>query len=109
MLAHSHFSPDVPQLKELETAIHIGLGLTGDFRGHYWHQHYRSAGDPTLSDFHDALDTEPNSPLVNYDYGHGLWKMGRKAEAKAAFQKASDLDQDGGDVKAQAQKEMAWR
>ncbi|MBV9850893.1 MAG: hypothetical protein JO250_14570 [Armatimonadetes bacterium] len=105
MLAHSHFSPDAPQPQELEAAIHIGLGLTGDFRGNHWN---RGVGDPTASEFRKALALEPDSALAHYYYGHGLWRVGRKAEAKAAFQKAAALDQEG-KVKAQAQKEMQWR
>ena len=99
MLANSHFSPDVPQLRELEAAIHIGLGMTGDFRGHYWHQHNGTAGDPTLSDFRAALALEPASPLANYYYASALRQLGRRDEAKVAYAKAAQLG--GDDVKAE--------
>ena len=91
----SDFSPDVPQPKDLETAIHIGLGLTGDFRGNHW---TRGPGDPTLSEFHKALALEPDSALANYYYGFSLKQLGHRAGAKAAFAKAAQLG--GDDVKA---------
>ena len=95
MMANSNFSADVPEPQELETAIHIGLGLTGDFRGHHWK---RGPGDPTLSEFHKALALAPASPLANYYYAFGLNQQGRRGEAKAAFAKAAQLG--GDDVKA---------
>lgn len=95
------FSPSEPEPRDLATAIHIALGVNGDFRGHYWHQE-RTAGDPTLSDYRQALALEPNNPLAHLYYGFGLRQLGRRAEAKAAFAKATALGDDH--IKAAAER-----
>jgi len=99
--ANSHFSPDVPQPKELETAIHIGLGLTEDWRRYNWKLHSR---EQTLTQFQQAVALEPASPLANLYYGRALRRLGRKAEAQAAFAKAASTAQ--GDVKATAEEAL---
>lgn len=101
MNTNSHFSPDVSQPKELETAIHIGLGLTDDWRGYSWTLHSR---EQTLAQFQQALALEPNSSLANLYYGRALRRLGRKAEAQAAFTKAASTAQ--GDVKAAAEEAL---
>jgi len=101
MNTNSHFSPTVPQPKELETAIHIGLGLTEDWRGYNWTLHSR---EQTLTQFQQALAAEPNSSLANLYYGRALRRLGRKAEAQAAFTKATTTAQ--GDVKAAAEEAL---
>ena len=99
MQAHSHFSPDVPRPRELEAAIHAGLGMTYSGTA-IWGR--KLLNDQAVAHFREALALEPDSPLVNYYYGLGLRRMGRKAEAQAAFAKAAELG--GDDVKAA----VAW-
>ncbi len=99
--ANSHFSPDVPQPKELETALHIALGLTYSYSA-TWGKH--SQVDKATSEYKKAVALEPDSPLANLYYGRALRRLGRKAEAHAAFAKAASTAQ--GDVKAAAEEEI---
>lgn len=101
MAANSHFSADVPQPKELETALHIALGLTCSYEA-TWGGHSQSA--KALSEYKKAIALEPNSALGNLYYGRALRQAHRIAEAKAAFKKAAALGNDN--VKAAAQKEI---
>lgn len=100
----THFSPDVPQPRELEAAIRIGLGMTYP-GGATWGG--KRTNETVLANLHRALELEPDSPVAHFYYWRVLWRMGRKAEARAALQRAADLDQEGA-VRAQAQQEMQW-
>ena len=97
----SHFTANDPQPKKLATAIHVGLGLTylssADWAGN-------SRRDQGLAHLQQALALSPKSSLANYYYGFGLKRLGRQAEAQAAFRKAAALD--NGDIKAAALKEL---
>jgi tetratricopeptide (TPR) repeat protein len=99
------FSADVPQPEELSVVIHIGLGVTqvgvSSWGG-------RLQNDKAMANFQQALTLAPNSSIANYYYGYGLWRVGRKIEAQAAFKKAAMLDGGDGNVKAAAEKAMAW-
>ncbi len=99
--ANSHFSPDVSQPKELETAIHIALGLTYSYSD-TWGKH--SQVDKATSEYKKAVAMEPDSPLANLYYGRVLQRLGRKAEAQAAFAKAAKTD--SVDVKAAAEEAL---
>ena len=102
MQAHGGFSPAVPRPTELAAAIHIGLGVNLGWRG--YHGTYKEASQQAQGQFQQALALEPTSPLANYYVGYGLKRLGRRAEAQAAFRKAAALGQ--GDVKLAAQKEL---
>ena len=88
---NSDFSPAAPKPTALATAIHIGLGLTynagGDWAG-------ESQDDRALTEYKKALELEPESDLANYYYGYGLKRLGRRAEAKAAFAYAAQIGSD---------------
>lgn len=88
----------MPQPKKLATAIHIGLGLTEDWRGYNWATH---SHEQTMTQFQQALVLEPNSALANYYYGHTLQHISHLAQAQIYLKKAVTL---GSDVKAAAQK-----
>lgn len=96
----TRFSPDVPQPRELEAAIRIGLGMT--YPGAASWSGKRTEGT-ILANLQRALVLEPNSALANYYYGHALRKVGRKDEAKAAFAKAIQVGSN--EVKKAAQRE----
>ena len=85
--AHSDFSPNIPHQTDLAAAIHIGLGLTTGWRGYRgdYPERYQQAQE----EFRQAAALEPNSALANYHIGYGLNRMGRRAEAQKAFQKAA--------------------
>ena len=107
--ANSHFSPKVPQPKELAVALHIAQGLTyiGDAG---WGS--RSRHGEAMDEFEQALQLAPDLPLANYYYGYGWQHLDLKSptraanaqRAKAAFQKAAALG--GGDVKKAAGEEL---
>ncbi len=99
--ANSHFSPDVSQPKELETALHIALGLTYSYSA-TWGRH--SQVDKATSEYKKAVALEPDSPLANLYYGRVLQRLGRKAQAQAAFAKAAKTD--SADVKAAAEEAL---
>ncbi len=96
------FSPNVPYPTELAAAIQAALGLELDWRG--YHGTYKEAIQQSQTHFQKALALEPNSSLVNYYFGYGLKRLGRRVEAQAAFQRAAALGQ--GDVKEAAEKEL---
>ena len=102
MQARNVFSPDVSRPTDLATAIHIGLGLTTGWRG--YHGTYQDVLKQQQGQFQQAQKLEPDSSLANYYVGYGLNRLGRHAEAQAAFKKAAALD--NGDVKAAALKEL---
>lgn len=99
--AYSHFSPNVPQPHELETALHVVLGATYDST-YSWGRH--SQDNKALAEYAQAYSLSPRSAVVNLYYGRRLWKMHRFAEAKTAFAKAVQLDH--GLVGAAAQKSL---
>jgi len=107
--ANSHFSPDVPQPRELAVALHVAQGLTyiGDAG---WGSHSRH--EEAMGEFDQALRLAPDSALANYYYGFGWQHLDLKShtraanaqQAKAAFQKAAALG--GADVKKAAGEEL---
>lgn len=99
---NSHFSVSVPQSRALLAALHTALGLQADWRG--YHGAYQGYLEQSLLHFQQAAALEPGSPLTNYYVGYGLKRLGRRAEAQKAFQKAAALDH--GDIKAAALKEL---
>ncbi len=99
--ANSHFSPVVLEPAALGTAIHIALGLTYNWSGS-WGQHQQD--DKALLEYTKALQLAPNSDLANFYYGYGLQKLGRKAQANAAFQKTVKMAK--GEVKAAAEQAL---
>ncbi|MGI4789481.1 MAG: tetratricopeptide repeat protein [Janthinobacterium lividum] len=102
MQAHSDFSPDVPRSTDMATAIHVGMGQALGWRG--YHGTYQERTQQAQEQFRQALALEPKSSLANYYVGYGLKRMGRRAEAQAAFKKAAALD--NGDVQKAALKEL---
>ncbi len=110
--AYSHFSPNVPQPKELAVALHIlqGMNYTGDpgDGGSPYHSPYETA----MHQFAQAVRLAPNSPLTNYYYGFGWQQLGPKSpmkaayasQAKEAFLKAATLG--SGDVKKKAEEAL---
>ena len=102
MQAHSDFSPDVPRPTDMATAIHVGMGLELGWRG--YHGTYKERIQQAQEQFKQAAALEPKSSLANYYVGYGLNRMGRRAEAQKAFQKAAALG--GSDVKKAAEEEL---
>jgi tetratricopeptide (TPR) repeat protein len=98
----SDFAPNVPNPTALAAAIHTALGLQSDWRG--YHGTYQEMTQQSLVHFQQAAALEPNSPVTNYYVGYGLMRLGRRAEAQAAFKKAAALGQ--GYVREAAQKEL---
>ncbi len=101
MRANSHFSPAVLEPAALGTAIHIALGLTYN-SSDSWGGHQQN--DKALSEYTKALQLAPNSDLANFYYGYGLQRLGRKAQANAAFQKTVKMAK--GEVKAAAEQAL---
>lgn len=101
MNTNSQFSPNMPQPKELETAIHVALGLTYG-SAYSWGKH--SQVDKATSEYKKAVALEPDSSLANLYYGRVLQRLGHRVEAKAAFAKAAKTGNE--DVKAAAEEEM---
>jgi tetratricopeptide (TPR) repeat protein len=104
--ADNDFAPDVPEPTALEAAIHVARGLTystGDLVTPH------AQNDKALTEFQKATALAPDSALVNYYYGYGLRRSGRKADAEVAFKKAAALDENHGDVKAAAEAALAGR
>lgn len=101
MAAYNHFSPTVSQPRELETAIHIALGLTYNSEATLARH---SQADKAQSEYNHALALAPNSALANYYYGRSLQRLGRRAEAQTAFQKAVRFGK--GAVQVEAKKAM---
>jgi len=50
------------------------------------------------------LQLQPDSGLINFYYGYGLQRLGRKAQANAAFQKTVKIAK--GEVKAAAEQAL---
>lgn len=51
--------------------------------------------DEALEKFDAAAQERPSDPRVQYDRGLALHKLGRNEEARAAFERARELDRDG--------------
>lgn len=110
--AGSHFSPEVPQLRELAVALHVAQGLT-DIGDPGWGT--RSKREDAMKEFAQAVRLAPNSPLTNYYYGFGWQQLGPKSPMKAAYasqakealQKAAALG--SGDVKKKAEEALRGR
>ena len=106
--ANSHFSPDVPQPKELETVLHMAMGLT--YLGGAWGSHAQH--EEAMSEFNQAWQLAPDSGVTNYYYGYGWQHLGLKSplkaanasKAKAAFQKVAALGE--GKVKEDAEEAL---
>lgn len=94
------FSPDVPRPRELAIAIHISLGVI--YAGATWGRH--SQDDKALREFEQAVALAPGLGLTHLYYGHKLRKLGRRAEAQAAFRRAAALGH--GAVKAAAEEAL---
>ena len=98
--AYSHFSPDVPQPKELAVALHIAQGIV--YKGDPG-EDSSSPYETAMRQYSKALHLAPNSALANYYYGCGWQYLPRKSpmkaalapRAKAAFQRAASLDRGG--------------
>jgi tetratricopeptide (TPR) repeat protein len=96
------FSPDVPQPRQLATAIHISLGINYGWL-YSWGGHAQT--DKAMAEFHQALALTPNSAMAYLYYGDALWHVGHhRAQALAAYHKAATLGR--GDVKAAAEKKL---
>jgi tetratricopeptide (TPR) repeat protein len=106
MRKNSDFAPDDVQPAELEAAIEIGMGLTGE--GADFHGTYQQRSEEAQTYFQKALALEPDSPLANYYSGYGLQQMGHWQEAQTAFKKAAALDSNGA-VKAAAEAALEGR
>lgn len=100
MSAYGPFSPDTPRPRELAVAIHIGLGVT--YAAWSWGRH--SQDDKALHEYEQAVALAPDSGLPHLYYGHKLQKLGRRAEAQAAFRRAAALGH--GAVKAAAERAL---
>ena len=101
MVANSHFSPAEPQPRGLATAIHVALGLTYGAAA-TWGGHSQDAR--AMTEFQRALALAPDSALAHFYYADALQHLGRRQEARAAFQKAAELGE--GDVRAAAEQAL---
>jgi tetratricopeptide (TPR) repeat protein len=101
LVAESDFSHDDPQPKELESDIHIAIGMYGDIASNLAGK-YRP--ERSLAEYKKALDLEPDSALAKLAYAKGLMKCGRGAEAQAEFREVANKYT--GQVKAAAQQEL---
>lgn len=81
LIATSHFSPDVPQPKELATVLHIAQGLLYQ-EGQGWEHH--SKREQGMSEFLQARNLIPNSDLTNYYVGYGWEHLDAQSRTKAA-------------------------
>ena len=57
-----------------------------------------------LSEYTSVLGMQPDLAIAGYCYGYGLIRVGRRAEARAAFEQARKRG--GDDVKAAADEEL---
>ena len=90
-----HFSPNTPQPAALQAMAHLAMGVTYTNRL----EHAQA-----LSEYTSALGMQPDLAIAGYCYGYGLTRLGRRAEAKAAFEQARNTG--GNDVKAAAEDEL---
>lgn len=104
--SHDDFSPDNVNPTALAAAIHVARSLLLAQGGIAYVFTHHVEYDQALSEGEKALTLAPNSALANYYHGLVLRRMGRKDDAKAAYQKAATLDPTG-DVKAAADKALA--
>ena len=86
-----HFSPSVPQPVALQAMAHLAMGIT------YTNQLEHAQA---LPEYAAALSMQPNLAVASYYYGRGLTRLERRAEAKAAFERAAAHGED--DVKKAA-------
>ena len=80
-----HFSPNAPQPALFQGMAHLAMGIT-----------YRGQLEDTkaLAEYAAAVRAQPDLALAHYYYGLELSRLGRKAEAKAAFQAAAAYGED---------------
>jgi tetratricopeptide (TPR) repeat protein len=98
----SSFSVDDPQPADLEADIHIAMGFSNVYSSSWVPGHWHP--DRDLAEYRKALDLEPNSPLANLAYAHGLLEVGRNAEATTAFRAV--VSKYDGDIKRSAEEEL---
>ena len=80
---------------QLQAAAHLVLGIDASNRLEH---------DKALKEYNKALQLQPDSGLINFYYGYGLQRLGRKAQANAAFQKTVKMAK--GEVKAAAEQAL---
>jgi len=95
--ANNHFSPDVPKLGALATALHITRGMI-----YATSPGWAGTGQDTeaMTEYAKALQTAPGNAMANYYYGVGWHKLspaervkfGTAQQAKAALQRAAQSD-----------------
>ena len=90
-----HFASAVLQPALLQGMAHLVMGITYSNRLEH---------TQALTEYGAARDAQPSLALANYYYGLGLSRLGRRVEAKAAFEEAAGLGQD--EVKAAAEEEL---
>jgi len=90
-----HFSPDAPQPALFQAMAHLAMGIT--YKG-------RLEDTKALAEYAAAVSAQPGLALAHYYYGLDLSRLGRRAEAKAAFQQATSFGE--GDVKKAAEHEL---
>jgi tetratricopeptide (TPR) repeat protein len=93
----SGYTAGDPQPQDLETDIHVAMGMANVNRGSWIG---RSDPDANLAEFKKALALEADSPLANLAHAAGLREIGRYADAMAAFQNVANKY--SGDIKAAA-------
>jgi tetratricopeptide (TPR) repeat protein len=96
------FSPDTPQPVALAAAIHAALGLIYN-SSQAWGDYPQD--DKALAQYQQALALEPDWDVANFYYGRGLEKLGRSAQARAAFTQTLKIAH--GSVKVAARKALA--
>jgi predicted Zn-dependent protease len=100
----SAFSYEDPEPKDLETDIHIAMGLSKVYSGSIVHGHFYPEKD--LAEFKKALDLEPDSPLAILGYAVGLQEVGRTGEATQAYEDI--VKRFPGQVANAAQENLKW-
>lgn len=91
-----HFRPNAPQPALFRAMAHLVMGVT--HKGH-------ADGVQALAEYAAAVRADPSLALAHYYHGQGLLTLGRRVEARAAFEQANELD-DKGDVRQAAEKEL---
>ncbi len=98
---YGHFSPSVPQPRQLAAAIHVAWGVADEQPSSPGR---RPQDVKALQEYQQAIILQPNSPVAHLFYGHWMLKKHRLSEARAAFAKAAQFGP--GDVKAAAEKAL---
>lgn len=93
----AHFTADTPQPAALEAGARIALGLQYSFYGN-------PDNSKALDEYDKALSLEPDWAIANFYHADGLKRLGRTAEAKAAFAKTMEISQ--GSVKEAAESNL---